>query len=71
MDVTIRSPWRWVSDTIEFRRLRKRLPNVHRGWSRASGRLRPETDAEYLERLRALAKARDQIRQRSQARVDR
>jgi dienelactone hydrolase len=24
------SPWRWVIDIIEFRRLRRRLPNAHR-----------------------------------------
>jgi hypothetical protein len=58
------SPWRWVSDAIEFRRLRRRLPNVHRGWSRASGKHQPETKAEYLERLRAIARERGLRRQR-------
>jgi hypothetical protein len=54
------SPWRWLSDAIEFRRLRRRLPNAHRAWSLASGKHRPETDAEYLERLRRLASEREQ-----------
>jgi hypothetical protein len=55
------SPWRWLSDAIELRRLRRRLPNAHRAWSRASGKLRPETNAEYLVRLRALAREREQL----------
>ena len=56
------SPLGWLSDAIEFRRLRRRLPNAHRAWSRASGKLRPESDAEYLERLRSLAREREQLR---------
>jgi hypothetical protein len=51
--------WRWVSDAIEFRRLRRRLPSAHRAWSQATGKLRPETDAEYLARLRTLARERE------------
>jgi hypothetical protein len=56
------SPLGWLSDAIEFRSLRRRLPNAHRAWSRASGKLRPESDAEYLERLRGLARERKQLR---------
>ena len=56
------SPWRWVSDAIELRRLRHRLPNAHRAWSLATGRHRPETDAEYLIRLRELACERERLR---------
>ena len=56
------SPLGWLSDAIEFRRLRRRLPNAHRAWSRASGELRPESDAEYLARLRSLAREREQLR---------
>ena len=56
------SPLGWLSDAIEFRRLRRRLPNAHRAWSRASGKLRPESDAEYLVRLRSLAREREQLR---------
>ncbi len=53
---------RKLSDAIEFGRLRRRLPNAHRAWSTASGKLRPETDAEYLARLRALAHEREHLR---------
>ena len=56
------SPLRWLLDALEFRRLRCRLPSVHRAWSRASGQFRPESDAEYLVRLRALAHEREQLR---------
>jgi hypothetical protein len=55
-------PLRWLSDAVELRRLRRRLPNVHRAWSRASGKLQPESDAEYLARLRSLAREREQLR---------
>ena len=56
------SPLRWLFDALELRRFRRRLPNAHRAWSRASGTLRPESDAEYLARLRALAREREQLR---------
>jgi hypothetical protein len=56
------SPWRWLSDAIELRRLRRRLPRAHRAWSRASGEQRPENNAEYLARLRVLACEREQLR---------
>jgi hypothetical protein len=59
------TPWRWVFDAIEFRRLRRRLPNAHRAFSHASGSLRLETDAEFLHRLRAIAREREELRQRS------
>jgi hypothetical protein len=59
------SPLRWLSDAVEFRRLRRRLPNAHRAWSRASGKLRPESDAEYLVRLRGLAREREQLRNKA------
>jgi hypothetical protein len=48
-------PWRSLAHSVELRRLRQRLPSVHRSWSRASGQLLPETDVEYLARLRAIA----------------
>jgi hypothetical protein len=66
MTIKVRFPLRWITDAIEFRRLRRRLPNVHRGWSRASGKHRPETDAEYLERLRTIARERGLRRRRLQ-----
>ena len=34
------SPLGWLSDAVELRRLRRSLPNAHRAWSRASGKLR-------------------------------
>ena len=55
-------PLRWLSDAVEFRR----LPNAHRAWSRASGKLRPESDAEYLEQLRCLTCEREQLRGRAE-----
>jgi hypothetical protein len=58
------SPWRLISDAIELRHLRRRLPHAHRAWSLASGKQRPETNAEYLVRLRALAREREQLRDR-------
>jgi hypothetical protein len=60
--VHLSSPLRWLFDALELRSLRRRLPNAHRAWSRASGQLRPESDAEYLLRLRALAREREQLR---------
>jgi hypothetical protein len=60
--VHLSSPFRWFFDALELRRLRRRLPNAHRAWSRVSGKLRPEADAEYLVRLRALAREREQLR---------
>jgi hypothetical protein len=63
MPVGLASPWRWASNALELRRLRHRLPNAHRAWSLASGKHRPETDAEYLIRLRDLARERKQLRE--------
>jgi hypothetical protein len=58
-------PWNRLMEAIEFRRLRRRLPGVHRAWSNASGRWRPESDAEYLRRLRELAHERAALRRRT------
>ena len=60
------SPFRWLFNALELRRLRRRLPNAHRAWSRASGAHRPESDAEYLVRLRALVHEREQLRSTSE-----
>jgi hypothetical protein len=62
MHLVAASLWKWLSGTIELRRLRRRLPSAHRAWSVTSGKQRPETDAEYLARLRALARERAQRR---------
>ena len=61
-------PLRWLSDAVEFRRLRRRLPHAHRAWSFATGKQRPETDAQYLSRLRTLARERERVRDHSAAR---
>jgi len=55
---TLAWPIRRLADTVALQRLRRRLPNVHRGFSRSSGTLQHETDAEYLARLRILAHER-------------
>ena len=60
------SPLKWLFDALELRRLRRRLPSAHRAWSRASGQLRPESDAEYLVQLRALAHEREQLRSKTE-----
>ena len=51
-------PFRQVRDGAEFRRLRRRLRHVHRLWVSVPGGIRPETDSEYLERLRRLERER-------------
>ena len=58
MHLVALSLWQRLSGTIELRRLRRRLPSAHRAWSVTSGKQRPETDTEYLARLRALARER-------------
>jgi hypothetical protein len=64
MHLGVLSPWRSISDAIELRHLRRRLPNAHRAWSVASGKLRPESDTEYLMRLRILVREREELRNR-------
>ena len=50
------SPFRALWDARDFRRLRRLLPTTPRMWvPQAYGRIRPESDAEYLSRLRQLA----------------
>ena len=45
-----------LRDALEFRRLRRLMPVTPRMWVREPRRgMRPETDAEYLDRLRQLA----------------
>ena len=48
-------PIRRVCEAVELRRLRKRLQNPHRWMVRSTEGMRPETDAEYIARLRRLA----------------
>jgi hypothetical protein len=67
MHLVALSLWQRLSDIIELRRLRRRLPSAHRAWSVTSGKQRPETDTEYLARLRALARERAQWRDKKVA----
>jgi hypothetical protein len=51
--------------------LKRRMPHVHRGWIRSKHEIegiRPETDREFLVRLRLLARERAIVRRRRQAR---
>jgi hypothetical protein len=45
-------PFRLMEDAVEFRRLRRQLPNVHRRLMSSRAGTRIETDSEYLGRLR-------------------
>jgi hypothetical protein len=47
-------PIQAIGDALELRQLRRRLPNAHRRLILTRGRARPETDAEYLDRLREI-----------------
>jgi hypothetical protein len=51
-------PFSSVSNKLELRRLRKKLPRSYRGFVRTSGGMRPETDLEYLDRLRIIYQER-------------
>jgi hypothetical protein len=51
-------PFRRVRDAGEFRRLRRRMRSAHRLWVAVDHRTRPENNAEYLVRLRGLARER-------------
>ena len=49
-------PFRMLRDVLEFRRLRRLMPTTPRMWVREPRRgMRPESDAEYLDRLKQLA----------------
>jgi hypothetical protein len=45
-------PFRAIGNALEFRRLRRRWPYVHRRLMSTTHGTRTETDAEYLARLR-------------------
>ena len=52
-------PIRWMLDAAELRRLQRQMPGVHRRLlHRASDGIRHETDTEYLQRLRQMARER-------------
>jgi hypothetical protein len=53
--------------TLQLRMLKRRMPGVHRGWihsERDIEGIRPETDCEFLTRLRQLASERALMRRR-------
>jgi hypothetical protein len=57
--------------TLQLHMLKRRMPHVHRGWIRSKHEIegiRPETDREFLVRLRLLARERAIVRRRRQAR---
>ena len=47
-------PMHAVGDALKLRRLRRRLPKVHRRLISTPKGIRTETDAEYLDRLREI-----------------
>jgi hypothetical protein len=49
-------PFQKLRDAAELRRLRQRMQNPHRWWVPTPDGVRLETNAEYLERLRRLAR---------------
>jgi hypothetical protein len=51
-------PIRPLLAAAELRRLRRQMPNAHRLWIIIQRGIRPETDGEYLDRLRQLARER-------------
>ncbi len=52
-------PFRRISDALELRRLRRKLPNAHRGLVNSPDGSIPETDAQYLDRLRQIEHERE------------
>ena len=60
---TLARPFLWpfvhIRDARDLRRLRRAMRTAYRGWVLDAGRgPRPESDAEYLARLRRLARER-------------
>ena len=47
-------PFNAIGDALELRRLQRRLPYVYRRFLYERSRIRTETDAEYLDRLREI-----------------
>jgi hypothetical protein len=45
-------PFQTIAEAVELQRLRQRMPRVYRGFKHTSKGTRPETDSEYLDRLR-------------------
>ena len=51
-------PLRSLIDAWELRRLMRRMPTTPRLWAPTESGIRPETDADYLARLRERARER-------------
>ncbi len=66
------NPLERTAITFRLHILKRRMPHVHRGWIRSEHDvegIRPETDREYLVRLRHLARERALMRRRRLART--
>jgi hypothetical protein len=69
-----RTFWCLLFPNLELRRLRRRLPHVHRGWVRVPkirgrDKIRPETDAEYRQRLTRIAHERARTARRGNVEI--
>jgi len=62
-------PIRSLLDAATLRQLRRAMPGAHRLWVVAESSIRPENDAEYLARLRGLARDRFARRLKGRART--
>jgi hypothetical protein len=65
------NPLERTAITLQLFMLKRRMPHVHRWWIRSEHDvegIRPETDREYLVRLRQLARDRALMRRRRHAR---
>jgi hypothetical protein len=61
------NPLERTAITFHLYMLKRRLPHVHRGWARSEHDIegiRPETDREFLVRLREVARERALMRRR-------
>ena len=66
------NPLERTAITFQLLIMKRRMPHVHRGWIRSEHDvegIRPETDREYLVRLRQLARERALMRRRRQTRT--
>jgi hypothetical protein len=63
-------PLQIIGDGLELRRLRQRLPSVHRRLVATPQGIRRESDAAYLERLRDIFDERYGIREASHGAAD-
>jgi hypothetical protein len=65
------NPLERIAITFQLHVVKRRMPHVHRGWISSEHDvegIRPETDREYLVRLRQLARERAAMRRRRHAR---